>query len=84
MAIAEMVRSHIGSDVDIVVTPTDDHRSYHVSSERIRRDLGFTPRHSVADAITDLKVAFSSGNVPDPMTDDRYYNIKRMQRLSLQ
>ncbi|MEA2756111.1 MAG: hypothetical protein QOJ54_2400 [Aliidongia sp.] len=84
MAIAEMVRSRIGSDVDIVVTPTDDHRSYHVSSERIRRDLGFTPRHSVADAITDLKVAFSSGNVPDPMTDDRYYNIKRMQRLSLQ
>ena len=39
--IAEMVRE-IGPKVDIVVTPTDDHRSYHVSSEKIRRDLGFS------------------------------------------
>jgi nucleoside-diphosphate-sugar epimerase len=81
--IAEMVRSRIGPDIDIVVTPTDDHRSYHVSSERIRRDLDFAPRHSVADAITDLKAAFSSGKVPDPMNDDRYYNIKRMQSINL-
>ena len=36
-----MVRAEVGRKVDIVVTPTDDHRSYHVSSERIRRELGF-------------------------------------------
>jgi nucleoside-diphosphate-sugar epimerase len=81
--IAEIVRSRIGPDIDIVVTPTDDHRSYHVSSERIRRDLDFAPRLSVADAIADLKAAFSSGKVPDPMNDDRYYNIKRMQSINL-
>ncbi len=40
-AIADMVRDEVGRDVDIVVTPTDDHRSYHVSSEKIRRDIGF-------------------------------------------
>ncbi len=39
--IADMVREEVGQQVDIVVTPTDDHRSYHVSSEKIRRDLGF-------------------------------------------
>jgi len=74
-----MVRAKVGKDVDIVVTPTDDHRSYHVSSQRIRRELGFVPRHSVEDAIADLKRAFDGGKVPDAMTDDRYYNIKRMQ-----
>ena len=77
--IANMVRAKVGKDVDIVVTPTDDHRSYHVSSQRIRRELGFVPRHSVEDAIADLKRAFDGGKVPDAMTDDRYYNIKRMQ-----
>lgn len=81
--IAEMVRARIGPAIEIVVTPTNDHRSYHVSSERIRRDLGFVPRRSVEDAIADLKSAFSSGKVPDSMTDDRYYNIKRMQSISL-
>src|ERR1700728_3614509 len=32
--IADMVREQVGPKVDIVVTPTDDHRSYHVSSEK--------------------------------------------------
>jgi nucleoside-diphosphate-sugar epimerase len=77
--IADLVRAKVGNDVDIVVTPTDDHRSYHVSSQKIRRELGFVPRHTVEDAIVDLKRAFNGGKVPNAMTDDRYYNIKRMQ-----
>lgn len=81
--IAEMVKAEVGRAVDIVVTPTDDHRSYHVSSEKIRRDLGYSAKRSVNDAIVDLKTAFNAGNVPGAMTDDRYYNIKRMQGLKL-
>src|ERR1700685_179325 len=82
-AIADMVRDEVGSNVDIVVTPSDDHRSYHVSSEKIRRDLGFVAGRTVKDAIVDLKTAFLAGKVPNSMSDDRYYNIKRMQALKL-
>ena len=32
-------------------TPTDDQRSYHVSSEKIRRELGFAPKRTIDDAI---------------------------------
>ena len=81
--IADMVREQVGPSVDIVVTPTDDHRSYHVSSEKIRRELGFVAARTVQDAIVDLKSAFLGGRVPNAMTDDRYYNIKRMQALKL-
>jgi nucleoside-diphosphate-sugar epimerase len=81
--IAEMVKAEVGPKVDIVVTPTDDHRSYHVSSEKIRKELGFSAQRSVKDAIVDLRAAFSAGKVPNSMTDDRYYNIKRMQSLKL-
>jgi nucleoside-diphosphate-sugar epimerase len=82
-SIAEMVKAEVGPEVDIVVTPTDDHRSYHVSSEKIRRELGFSAGRSVKDAIVDLRIAFTAGKVPNAMTDDRYYNIKRMQSLKL-
>ena len=81
--IAEMVRDEVGKNVDIVVTPSDDHRSYHVSSEKIKRELGFSAKHTVSDAIIDLKKAFEAGKVPNAATDDRYYNIKRMQGLKL-
>jgi hypothetical protein len=30
-----------------------------------------------------LRAAFLAGKVPDAAADDRYYNIKRMQRLKL-
>jgi nucleoside-diphosphate-sugar epimerase len=81
--IAEMVRERIGPAVEIVVTPSDDHRSYHVSSEKIRRDIGFYAKRTVGDAIADLKDAFAEGKAPNSMTDDRYYNIKRMQSVHL-
>jgi nucleoside-diphosphate-sugar epimerase len=83
MEIAEKVRGEIGPQVEIVVTPTDDHRSYHVSSERIRHELGFMAKRTVEDAVVDLRDAFATGKVPDSMTDDRYYNIKRMQNRRL-
>jgi nucleoside-diphosphate-sugar epimerase len=82
--IAEMVRAQVGQSVEIAVTPTNDHRSYHVSSRRIHNELGFTSRRTVEDAIVDLKSAFAAGKVPNSMTDECYYNIKRMQELNLQ
>lgn len=83
MEIAEMVRDVVGTDVSIMVTPTDDLRSYHISSSKAQRELGFTPSHSIKDAVRDLKVAFDAGKVPDSMTDPRYFNIKLMQQIGL-
>jgi nucleoside-diphosphate-sugar epimerase len=81
--IADMVRTEVGKNVDIIVTPSDDHRSYHVSSAKIKKELGFSAARTVSDAIVDLTQAFHAGRVPNAMTDDRYYNIKRMQALKL-
>lgn len=81
--IAEIVRGVVGEDVEITTIPTDDHRSYHISSEKIRRVLGYVPRYSVEDAARHLVDAFRAGKVPDALTDDRYHNIKRMQKVKL-
>lgn len=83
LEIAEMVRSVVGSDVAIEVTPTDDLRSYHISSAKIATELGFRPKRTIADAVSGLKAAFDGGLVPDSMTAPRWYNIKMMQQLGL-
>jgi len=82
--IAELVREIVGQKVEIVTEPTNDNRSYQVSSEKIAREFGFKPRHAVEDAVRDLKAAFEDGRIPNPMTDIRYYNIKTMQAINLQ
>lgn len=81
--IAEMVRSVVGTSTEIITTPSDDNRSYRISSEKIRRELGFVPTHSIEDAARGLVEGFKAGKIPDPMTDIRYYNIKTMQAVHL-
>ncbi|MDQ2105848.1 NAD-dependent epimerase/dehydratase family protein [Azospirillum isscasi] len=83
MQIAEMVRDVVGGGTTIEVTPTDDLRSYHISSGKLRRELGFAPTHSIADAVRDLKRAFDGGLVPNSLTDPLYFNIRRMQEIGL-
>lgn len=83
MEIAKMVKNALGNDIPIVVTPTDDNRSYHVSSKKIKHELGFEAKRSVEDAIRDLKNAFENGKIPDAMNDKKYYNIKTMQSINL-
>ena len=81
--IAEMVRKVVDPELPIKVTSTDDNRSYHVSSEKIKRELGFVATHSIEEAVSDLKKAFETGKIPDPMEDSRYYNIRTMQAIGL-
>jgi nucleoside-diphosphate-sugar epimerase len=81
--LAEMVRRQVGNDIVVDVVPTNDMRSYHVSSEKMRRKLGFMPKHTIEDAIRDLVAAFRAGKLPNSLDDSRYFNIRRMQELSL-
>ncbi|HYM30222.1 MAG TPA: SDR family oxidoreductase [Candidatus Cybelea sp.] len=87
MQIAEMVRhvvgEGIGKRIEILTTPTNDNRSYHVSSDKIRRELGFVPARTIGDAVGGLVSAFRAGRVPNSMTDKVYYNIKTMQAVHL-
>jgi nucleoside-diphosphate-sugar epimerase len=83
MQLARMVQAQVGNHVKLVVKPTNDPRSYHVSSRRIQQQLGFTPHHAIDQAVGDLITAFNRGKLPNSLDDPRYYNIKMMQRLNL-
>jgi len=68
-------------EIDIETTPTDDIRSYHINSDKIRRVLGFEPKHTIEEAVRDLCRAFKEGKLPDSFDDDQYYNVRTMQAI---
>jgi len=82
--IAQMVKNVVGENVNIITTSTNDNRSYHISSEKIKKDIGFVPNHTIEDAVRDLKNAFAKGLIPNSFTDDKYFNVKLMQNIHLQ
>lgn len=64
------------SGAKIVVKPSNDPRSYRVNSNKILA-TGFRPKKSVKAAIDEIGVAFKAGTLKD---EDRYYNLKWMQK----
>ncbi len=81
--IAEIVKGVVGPDIGVVTETTDDNRSYHISSEKIKRELGFEPAHTIENAVEDLVGAFQAGKIPNPMDNPLYYNIKLMQQIKM-
>ena len=62
-------------DIGIVTTPSNDKRSYHINSDKIRRVLGFAPKRTIEEAVRDLCRAFKDGRLPQ--LDDRRHLLQR-------
>lgn len=75
MQIAERVAKRIRSE--IAVTESVDPRSYRVNSDRLLA-LGFRPKKTVNDAISEIAEKYHEGILAD---EDRYYNLRWMQRM---
>ncbi len=87
--IAEVARDVVSKEcpehknLQISTVPSDDPRSYHISSEKINRELQFIPKHTIEDGVSDLIKAFREGKLKNSLTDSRYYNIKTMKEINL-
>jgi nucleoside-diphosphate-sugar epimerase len=87
MEIAQMVKKVVEQEfpekapIEIVTTPTDDNRSYHINSDKIKNVLGFTPKHTIEEAVRDLVRAFREGKIVNSFADDRFYNVRTLKKL---
>ena len=84
--LAEMVKTVVEQEmpekapIRIETTTSDDPRSYHVVSRKIKEKLGWAPNRTVEDAVRDLCKAFKAGKLPDSMTDQKYFNVKSLKQ----
>ena len=81
--IAFTVKNVLGDDIKLSVTPTDDNRSYHISSEKINKKLNFFTEFTIEDAVKDMRKAFVEKKLQDPLNNPNYFNIKKMQLIKL-
>jgi len=69
--------------IDIEVTSSDDNRSYHINSDKIKKILNYSPRYSVENAVEELCDAFINKKIPNSFDDDKYFNVKKLIRLNV-
>ena len=70
--------------IRIETTPSNDHRSYHVSSGKIAARLGYVPNRSIEDAVRDICNALKEGKLPNSLEDDGYVNVRTVKKVGLE
>jgi nucleoside-diphosphate-sugar epimerase len=89
MQIAEVAKATVErifpakAPIEIAVTESDDKRSYHINSDKIRIELGFQPKRTIEDAVSDLCVAFKEGRLPNSFDDEKYFNVRALKSLAV-
>ena len=83
LELVDIVKKVVEREIEVTIQPTNDLRSYRVSSALIGRELGFKPRHTIEDAVRSLVTAFKAGKLPDSLSNPLYFNIKQMQQARL-
>ena len=81
--IGNKVVKEFNNEVEVMRVPTDDKRSYHISSKKISQELGFMPKFKIENAIRDLKNALEKGYLKNSFENEMYFNIKMMNKLNL-
>lgn len=69
--------------IEIETVPSNDNRSYKISSDKVKNELGWQTQFTIEDAVREIVRAMRDGKLPDSMTRPEYFNIKTMQTLGL-
>ena len=86
--IAQKVKSVVednffpNSNIDMIKTPSDDNRSYHINSDKIKDILGFTPSYTLENAIDDLCINFKNKKVINTFENENYFNVKKLLKIN--
>ncbi len=81
--LGELVKSSFKNKIIIEKFSSDDNRSYHISSKKIKKQLNFEPKFKIEDAIKDLIYAFENDLLPNSMSNPIYFNIDQLKKINL-
>jgi len=87
MEIAKIVKKTVEDEnpdfreIPLKVTESDDNRSYHINSDKIKHILGFKAKKSIEDAIKDLCLCFKKKIFVNSLNNDIYFNVKRLNKI---
>ncbi len=84
--IAEIVRKVVireleYDEIEILTTPSDDIRSYHINSDKIYEKLNFKPSLTIENAVEELIDAFRKSKFTNSLENLDYFNVKKLKKI---
>lgn len=89
MQIAEVVRNVVlkefpqKKEILIDVQKSNDLRSYHINSDKIKNELNFKPKRSIEDAVKEICDAYKQDKYEKLLENIDYFNVKKIKYLNI-
>ena len=68
-------------EIELAFTESNDNRSYHICSDKVKDFLDFQPKYTIEDAVKELCDEFKKGTFKNTFDDDKYFNVKRLKNI---
>ncbi len=81
--VKKIIEKKTKKKISIKKEKSNDLRSYHVNSDKIKKVLNFQPRKTIEDAINELINEFQKNKLKDSFENLNYFNIKKLIKLKL-
>lgn len=81
--IAKAVNKKLIKKANIENIPTNDNRSYHISSKKFIEKTDFKFNYTIDQAIESLLDAFEKKLLTDPLNNEKYINLKLIKNIKL-
>ncbi len=69
-------------EIEIETTRSDDNRSYHINSDKIKEVLNYSPKLTIEDAVKELCFYFKNGIIKDSFNEINYFNVKKLKSIN--
>ena len=69
--------------IDFLREKSNDKRSYHINSDKIKNELNFKPKRTIEMAINEICLSFKKNNLPNSFKEDNYFNVITLKKKKI-
>jgi len=90
LEIGNLVKDTLGGlekkykDIELATEHSDDIRSYHINSDKIKNLLNFAPIFDIEHAVLEIYTAFKDNRFPLGMDNMLYHNVKTLKTNNIE
>ena len=80
--VKKIVEKKLNKKIPLEIVKSNDNRSYHINSDKIKNKIRFSPKYSIDFAVNELCNEFKKNKLKNVFNKNIYYNVKTVMKLN--
>jgi nucleoside-diphosphate-sugar epimerase len=80
--VKKIVEKKLKKKISLQIVKSNDNRSYHINSDKIKDKIKFKPKYSIDYAVNELCDEFKKNKIKNVFKNNVYYNVKTLMKIN--